>query len=272
MNTDRAYVYDEEKLAAVKKAAAWMQNPKHFTRVKISPSAVVKMMTHSQSGVDKGIKQNGKPTEVMGLLFGHPDIDDPNSLVISDAAPIPAEGFETRVVMDDPNVINYMITLSDVNEETRKYTYCGWYHTHPFDVDVNSHCYLSSTDIQTQRLWQNAEDPHGNPWVAIVIDPLRSAAKGRPELMAFRAYPPDHEPRPMEMPNGVIAPDENVAVSKWGVGWKSYYSLEVSYFMSSLAMNALNVLKNKFMWMNSFTSAPEFERGNRIASVLASVF
>jgi hypothetical protein len=26
-------------------------------------------------------------------------------------------------------------------------------------------------------------------------------------------------------------------------------------------MNALNVLKNKFMWMNSFTEAPELETG-----------
>ena len=56
---------------------------------------------------------------------------------------------------------------------SRKERFCGWYHTHPFDLDVNSHCYLSSTDISTQLLWQRNEDPHGNPFLAIVIDPLR---------------------------------------------------------------------------------------------------
>lgn len=45
----------------------------------------------------------------------------------------------------------------------------GWYHSHPFDVEVHSHCFLSSTDISTQLSWQRAEDPHGNPWLAIVV-------------------------------------------------------------------------------------------------------
>ena len=67
----------------------------------------------------------------------------------------------------------------------------GWYHSHPFDVEVNSHCFLSSTDVATQLHWQRAEDRNGNPWLAIVVDPLRSLAKGRPELMAFRVYPPE---------------------------------------------------------------------------------
>lgn len=48
----------------------------------------------------------------------------------------------------------------------------GWYHSHPFDVEVHSHCFLSSTDISTQLSWQRAEDPHGNPWLAIVVRAL----------------------------------------------------------------------------------------------------
>lgn len=51
----------------------------------------------------------------------------------------------------------------------------GWYHSHPFDVEVHSHCFLSSTDISTQLSWQRAEDPHGNPWLAIVVSPTELA-------------------------------------------------------------------------------------------------
>ena len=36
--------------------------------------------------------------------------------------------------------------------------------------------------MNTQLAWQRAEDPNGNPWLAIVIDPLRSFAKNRPEV------------------------------------------------------------------------------------------
>lgn len=188
---DQLYSFDEEKLDALKESKPWMKNPKHFKRVKISPSATIKMLMHGQSGVDNGIKSNGKPIEVMGLLLGRPDVEDNQCMIITDAQALPIEGFETRVVADDEDVVNYMIELGEMNEKTSKERFCGWYHTHPFDVDVNSHCYLSGTDVSTQLQWQRSEDPHGNPWLAIVIDPLRSLAKNRPELEAFRVYPPD---------------------------------------------------------------------------------
>jgi proteasome lid subunit RPN8/RPN11 len=44
----------------------------------------------------------------------------------------------------------------------------GWYHSHPFDVEVHSHCFLSSTDVQTQLSWQLAMDKT-DPWLAIVV-------------------------------------------------------------------------------------------------------
>ena len=165
---------------------------------------------------------------------------------------------------DDEEVINYMITLSDSIELTRKERWCGWYHSHPFDVAVqpsyvsppplphrkrerargqrgakgekitpNTDCvlfrlttnpiclpppfisritlsrppsfpqfflppctpparpplnpvpspnlnkryFLSATDVGTQLTWQRGEDPFGNPWLSVVVDPLRSLAK-----------------------------------------------------------------------------------------------
>jgi COP9 signalosome complex subunit 5 len=107
----------------------------------------------------------------MGLLLGRPDDEDLNCMIITgesslisivtisppnlpicsiDAQALPIEGFETRVIADDQDVINYMISLGENNELSTKETFCGWYHTHPFDLDEHSHCYLSATDVSTQ--------------------------------------------------------------------------------------------------------------------------
>ena len=82
---DRMYAFNQEATDAIREAKAWMKDPTYFKRVKISPSASIKMMSHCQSGVEKGIKNNGNPVEVMGLLLGHPDSEDPHSFIISDA-------------------------------------------------------------------------------------------------------------------------------------------------------------------------------------------
>jgi COP9 signalosome complex subunit 5 len=253
---DDYYKFDEVKIDEIKKAVPWMKDPRYFKRVKISPSAIVKMMTHAQSGVDKGTRRGGKPIEVMGLLLGRPDVSDPQCLIIADAQALPCEGFETSVVANDESVTNYMIDLGEINEETRNEHFCGWYHTHPFDLDVNSHCYLSNTDISTQIQWQRAEDPYGNPYLAIVIDPLRSIAKGRPELMAFRTYPPEYTHTNLnELPDGTVEYNDKVRIAKYGVCWNRYYALEISYYMSDLSASTLNILKNNFLWMNTFTDA-----------------
>lgn len=201
---DALYEYPEAALAKVREARAWMSDPKHFKRVRVSPSATIKMLAHGQQGVDKGTAQSGKPLEVMGLLLGRPDVEDPQALVVSDALPLPAEGFETRVVVEDPAVTAYMISLMETLETTRKEHFCGWYHTHPFDLDGSSHCYMSATDVSTQLLWQVSEDPHGQPWVALVLDPLLSIAQQRPEMKAFRVYPPTYSPPAHETPDGQI--------------------------------------------------------------------
>ena len=51
-----------------------------------------------------------------------------------------------------------------------------------------------------------------------------------------------------------------------GACWSRYYRLETSYYMSSLAMNTLNILKNNFLWQNTFTSTPMLEPGQKAIS------
>ena len=75
----------------------------------------------------------------MGLLLGRPDPLTPQTLIVTDVFPLPIEGFETRVIADDQDVVNHMIALSDSLENTRKERFMGWYHSHSFDLGPNSH-------------------------------------------------------------------------------------------------------------------------------------
>eukprot|EP00537_Pseudo-nitzschia_pungens_P010786 CAMPEP_0172384712 /NCGR_PEP_ID=MMETSP1061-20121228/2451_1 /TAXON_ID=37318 /ORGANISM="Pseudo-nitzschia pungens, Strain cf. pungens" /LENGTH=485 /DNA_ID=CAMNT_0013113451 /DNA_START=190 /DNA_END=1647 /DNA_ORIENTATION=+ len=230
---------------------------KYFESVSIGPSAVTKMMMHCQSGVEKGIAQGGNPIEVMGLMLGRPDPHKPNNLIVTDAFPLPIEGFETRVVADDQNVVNHMIALGECLERTRKEKFMGWYHSHPFDLvlgeESRSHCFLSQTDLSTQLQWQRAEDPHGNPFCAVVVDPLRSMHLGTPQLKAFRAYPPEYQSVvPNECPDGSIVESEKLRLERWGSCWNRYYELSVEYYMSAASRSILGDLTQNYLWMKSF--------------------
>jgi len=249
---DARYSCDESRLQNIRSRAPWKDEPKYFRKVAVSPSATTKMMMHCHSGVESGIAKGGKPTEKMGLLLGRPDPETPRTLIVTDVFPLPIEGFETRVVADDQDVVNHMIALGESMERTRKEKFMGWYHSHPFDVGSCSHCYLSQTDISTQLQWQRAEDPHGNPWLAIVIDPLRSLAKNVPELKAFRVYPPGYKsPILNECPDGTVLKEEQLRLEKWGICWNRYYELEVEYFMSASARNVMAILSQKFSWIRT---------------------
>ena len=295
---DSQYHFDEKKLQNFRKEAPWTKDPKYFTSCSISPSAVMKMMMHCESGVRKGIDKGGNPIEVMGLLMGRPDYDTPKTLVITDAFPLPIEGFETRVIADDEDVVNHMIALGECLERTRKEKFMGWYveytrlmlkmtcllvclcirhawtcintvltrpllvslfrayycryHSHPFDLGDHSHCFLSQTDLSTQLQWQRAEDPHGNPFVAIVLDPLRSIHRSTPELKAFRAYPPEYNsPIANECPNGSVEPSEQTRLEHWGSCWNRYYELNVEYYMSSTARDILEQLTQDYLWIRT---------------------
>lgn len=127
---DALYTFDEQMLKVLRSAAPWMKDPKHFKIVKLSPSAILKMSMHCQSGVEKGIAKGGNPIEVMGLLIGRPHETKAGTLIVTDAFPLPIEGFETRVVADDQDVVNHMIALGEYLEQTRKERFMGWYHSH----------------------------------------------------------------------------------------------------------------------------------------------
>lgn len=56
----------------------------------------------------------------------------------------------------------------------------GWYHSHP-----GYGCWLSGIDCSTQMLNQQYQEP----FLAVVVDPVRTMASGKVEIGAFRTYP-----------------------------------------------------------------------------------
>ncbi|KAH8072081.1 hypothetical protein JL721_3992 [Aureococcus anophagefferens] len=257
------YSMDEAKIEEVRKAKAWMQDANYFTRVMVSPAASMKMLMHAQSGCEAGLSAGGKPLEVMGMMLGYPSDEHKHTLVVTDVFPLPVTGFETQVVADDENVINYMIKLSDMVEVTRKERLMGWYHSHPFDVDeAHNHCFLSSTDLSTQLSWQNAEDPNGNPFLAIVIDPLgpsrRTRRSSRPS-----GLPADGVAAAEPVPRRVHRDRGPKRVEVWGSCWNRYYELKVEYFMSDQAKSIIDILNHSHLWARTLSATPALEKEHR---------
>lgn len=140
----------------------------------------------------------------------------------------------------------------------------GWAHSHPFPghvtgTDTTSNLFLSFTDVQTQLSWQLSEDRAGNPYLALVIDPLVSLAKGRPYIGAFRCYPPEYKPPAGMDPLGVIWADEKARNEMWGESCISYYQLKVSYFTNDLSAHLLAVLGKDWLWTRALSSTASLD-------------
>jgi COP9 signalosome complex subunit 5 len=272
IGSDKLLIPDSSKLDQIKKSAAWTLpgNEKYFKKVLISSVAAMKMMAHASTGVETGMTgPNRMPTEIMGLVEGHINTDDPSSLVVTDVFPLPVEGTETNVVADSDDVILTMVSLSDALEKTRDTgdphhrTFMGWYHSHPFDVGEHSNCFLSSTDVSSQLIWQIPEDKTGNPWFALVVDPLRGLAQGRPEIGAFRCYPTTYVPPKGLAPDGVIWSDEKARNKRWGESCISYYNLEVEYWMSNASSSFMDVIARDFKWVRVLSSSSTLDESQR---------
>ena len=104
----------------------------HFTKVKISATALVKMVMHTKSGGD---------IEVMGMMQGKVTGD---TFYVMDAFSLPVEATETRVnAAADAN--EYLVShIEDCEQVNRPENICGWYHSHP-----GYGCWLSGIDVNT---------------------------------------------------------------------------------------------------------------------------
>lgn len=230
--SDALYRYDEAANQQFLQESPWTKDPGFFKKARISALALMKMVMHARSG--------GK-LEVMGLMQGKFDGD---TFIVMDAFALPVEGTETRVSAQE-QAYGYMFAYQElIRRVGRLENVVGWYHSHP-----GYGCWLSGIDVSTQKLNQQHEDP----FLAVVVDPVRTCSSGKVEIGAFRCYPDDYKP-----PNAGPSEYQSVPMDKiedFGVHANAYYPLEVSYFKSSLDRRLLELLWNKY-WVNTLSASP----------------
>ncbi|RHW73275.1 COP9 signalosome complex subunit 5 [Trypanosoma brucei equiperdum] len=196
------------------KAQPWKSAPRYFRSVRVSVLAVLQMLSHSDRGRPNVVLSDGQAIlsspqtttdtqrrenwfEVMGLLLGH---FRENELIVTSTFALPVDASEVECSMNEASQM-YMLEYlqyhqrtgfgvkcgwnaeeeKEVDEEIEEAECCvGWYHSHPGYT-----CFLSGTDVATQRVGQAAQDP----WLAIVVDPVRTISTGRVDMRAFRTFP-----------------------------------------------------------------------------------
>lgn len=214
----------------------WRANPNHFTDVRISALALLKMTMHARDGGN---------IEVMGLMVGYVA---GSSFIVTDAFRLPVEATETRVNAHE-EAHGYMAEFPVMSRQVdRQENVVGWYHSHP-----GYGCWLSGIDVGTQKLWQMGSEP----FLAIVIDPNRTVSAGRVEIGAFRTYPEGHRPSDKQTQDDGFQAIPTAKIEDFGAHANDYYSLEVKHFKSSLDQQLIDLLWNKY-WTSTISQSPLF--------------
>jgi len=248
---DRMYFYDEEHIELLQKAQPWEKNPRNFQNCSISALASMKMLKHALSGVHDGQKGGGLSLEVMGLLVGKPNGD---TIIVMDAVPLPIKG-EANFVEAGSQISLLQAGLLESMERRRPDNFIGWYHSHPFDVGVHSNNFLSGIDVQTHTSLQMSMPM----WTAIVVDPLRSLAKQKPDFGVFRTFHPKVETPTNIAPDGTPVIDKEATITRWGQAYSRYYTLKPTYFMSSLGKRFVDIMSQNNLWIRSLSSSSVME-------------
>eukprot|EP01001_Neometanema_parovale_P006814 NODE_3156_length_1269_cov_16.990401_g2997_i0.p1 GENE.NODE_3156_length_1269_cov_16.990401_g2997_i0~~NODE_3156_length_1269_cov_16.990401_g2997_i0.p1 ORF type:complete len:345 (+),score=79.73 NODE_3156_length_1269_cov_16.990401_g2997_i0:51-1085(+) len=253
---DEVYKYDPGLQKQAQNAAPWKSDNHHFKKVRMSALALLKIQMHAGAEVKPG----KVPLEVMGMLQGKLDGD---TFVVLDsfALPIPA-GMDRGATHVTPGQegTEYMVNYLDLIAKVGKAENCvGWYHSHP-----GYGCWLSGTDVSTQRTQQQYFDP----FLAVVVDPVRSIGAGKVEIGAFRSYPPDYTP-----PNAKASEWQSVPsdlIEDFGVHANCYYQLDMSFFKSSLDSKMLEMQWRKY-WVNTLAASPLISNRDYITRQITDV-
>mmetsp|Transcript_31627 Transcript_31627/g.78395 ORF Transcript_31627/g.78395 Transcript_31627/m.78395 type:complete len:352 (-) Transcript_31627:83-1138(-) len=244
---DALFSYDDMQQTAIQQQKPWTRNPHFFKHVRVSALALIKMTMHCRSGGN---------LEVMGMMQGK-IIGD--TFIVMDSFALPVEGTETRVNAG-AEAYEYMVDYVQASKFVgRQEHIMGWYHSHP-----GYGCWMSGIDCSTQMLNQQ----YTEPFLAIVIDPVRTCAAGKVEIGAFRTYPQGYKP-----PDDSKSKYQTIPMNKiedFGVHVNQYYPLDVSFFKSSLDSQMLDVLWNKY-WVNTLSSSPLHTNRNFIAGQISDL-
>lgn len=226
---------DPEELAS----RPWKNAAKFFQNAVISTLALTKMSVHAK---------RGGSIEVMGMLTGK---IVSSSIIVCDVYPLPVEGTETRVNAQSEAyeyMVQYLELLKKVGREEH---IVGWYHSHP-----GYGCWLSGIDVATQSLNQNFQDPY----LAIVVDPIRTVNQRKVDIGAFRAFPPGYIAG--NKPERVSKTMPHVAKSKkqdYGTHAEEYYPLNISFYRACLDEVFIDLVLDK-SWVSKLLVSVEGQK------------
>lgn len=81
------------------------------------------------------------------------------------------------------------------------------------------------------------------PFIALVLDPIRTHIAGKVDIGAFRTCPEEHHPG-WDSDEQII-PEEKI--KDFGLQYKQYYKLDVSYYMNDKDNELIDV-KTRFLF------------------------
>jgi len=249
------FKYDPAVQVKNREAAA-KEDPEYYRHARISSLALLKLLLHARSACIgdfyyKSKPKDNKTLEVMGMLLGK---TDGNTFIVLDTIPI-KKGDEASVQLNDDDYEYIVESCEKMKKVGRMEDVIGWYHSHP-GLEV----FMSGTDIRTQRIQQQFQDPY----LSIVIDPVDTISKGKPRLGAFRAYPKDYKPKD---PVNWATAQAVYGVDDPGHFKDEYYPLELSVFKSSLDTTLFELLWNKYWVKGLATSKNMLTRENTAAKI-----
>lgn len=184
--------------------------PRYFSKAYVTVTAASKMLSHAHFG---------EPREVMGLLQGSYHEEGSHGVfVIADVIFLPVESSETRVTADD-ETYTLIAAYTEWTNRTNTHNIVGWYHSHP-----SFGCWLSGIDVDTQERFQNNCDP----FLALVVDPIKSTNLQKVDIAAFRAHPAGH--REESLANVKDVPRRKAV--DFGYHYQRYYQLPIEFVAS----------------------------------------
>ncbi|KAG2434435.1 hypothetical protein HYH02_012265 [Chlamydomonas schloesseri] len=246
-DTDALFKYDAAEQQLAQSCKPWAKDPHHYKHVRMSALALLKIAMHARSGGN---------LEVMGILQGKVVGD---TFIVIDSFALPVEGTETRVNAQ-AEAYEYMVDFLDTSKAVhRPENAVGWYHSHP-----GYGCWLSGIDVNTQMMNQQYQEP----WLAVVVDPMRTMAAGKVEIGAFRTYPKDYKPADEGPSEYQTIPLDKI--EDFGVHAKSYYPLDITFFKSSTDSHLLDLLWNKY-WVATLSASPLISNREFAAGQIADV-
>jgi len=231
MEMDEIFKVDDSKWLELLEKKPWLEDPTYFKHVKMSAVALLKMVMHACAGGS---------LEIMGIMLGKVQGD---TIVVLDSFSLPVVGTETRVNPGE-EADGYLVDYKENNAKLgRLEVPCGWYHSHP-----GYGCWLSGIDVATEDIQQQQ-----GPFIAVVVDPNRTISAGRVEIGAFRTYPKGYKPTVEAGRKYQSIP--SAKVEDFGTHADRYYTLDITYFKSSLDSKLLELLWHKY-WINTLSSSP----------------